>query len=67
MSKGSTGRSRGFPSWYKGRLIREDRGGFWYGEREGKLFSQENKLVDKQMFDFITDRQREQAIAKKIR
>lgn len=67
MSKGTTGRSSSFPPWYKGRLLRETYGGFWYGEREGKLFTQEGKLVDKQMHDFITDLQRENAISSKIR
>ena len=67
MSKGTTGRSSSFPAWYKGRLIRDTFSGEWYGEREGKLFNQEGRLVNKANFDFITDLQREEAIAKKIR
>lgn len=61
---GRKGGNRGFPSWYRGKLVREDRGGFWYGDREGKLFKQEGKLVDKQMFDSLTDKQREEQIRK---
>ena len=50
------------PKWHKGRLRREAYGGFWYGEREGKLMYQEGKLVDKQMFDKLTDKQRQEQV-----
>ena len=58
--------NKGLPKWYKGRLRRETYGGFWYGEREGKLFEQEGKLVDKQMYDEITDKVREEQIQRRL-
>jgi hypothetical protein len=53
------------PRWYKGRLRYCDISGFWYGEREGKLFKQRGLLVDKQNFDTLTDEQREKAIKRR--
>ncbi len=64
---GRKGRNRGFPSWYKGRLRREAYGGFWYGEREGKLFEREGKLVDRRMNDTLTDKERDDEVQKRIR
>ena len=61
------GKSRGLPSWYKGRLVRESYGGFWYGEREGKLFKREDKIVDRKMNDSVTDKEREDAIQRRLR
>lgn len=59
--------NRGLPAWYKGRLIRDHYSGFWYGTREGKLFDQEEKLVDRANFDEVTDKQREDQIQRMAR
>ena len=59
---GRKGRNRGLPAWYKGRLVRDDIDGFWYGEREAKLFKQEGKLVSKHNFDTLTDKERQENI-----
>ena len=63
------GRSRGLPSWYSktGRLVREDIGGFWYGERSGKLFKRDGKIVDRKMNDTVTDKEREEDIQRRLR
>lgn len=66
MSRRTKARSRGLPAWYKGRLIRENYSAFWYGDREGKLFEQEGKLVDKQNYDSITDRERAEELKRRM-
>ena len=63
---GRIGGNRGFPPWYKGRLRNEAYGDFWYGEREGKLFTQEGKLVDRTMFDELTDKQRQEQVQRRM-
>ncbi len=63
---GRRGSSGKLPRWYKGRLRLESRSGFWYGEREGKLFMQEGKLVDKANLDTLTDIQREEQVKRII-
>jgi len=60
------GRSGHLPSWHKGRLINETFGDFWYGSREGKLSLQEGRLVDRQMRDSLTDKQRQDLIQQLI-
>lgn len=50
------------PRWYVGRLIRDDIGGFWHGEYEGKLFMREGKLVDRANYDSLTDKERDEQI-----
>lgn len=67
MSRGSKSKNRGLPKWYVGKLIRDDIDGFWYGEREGKLFKQRDILVSKHNLDFITDEQREKSIARRLK
>jgi len=67
MSKGSKSNNRGFPNWYKGRLVRDDIGGFWWGEREGKIFQQRGLNVSKKNFDFITEEQRQDMIKRRKR
>jgi len=64
MAKAS---NRGYPAWYKGRLVRDDISGFWYGEREGKLFPQRGLLVDKANHDTLTDAEREEQIQRRRR
>jgi len=54
--------NRGLPSWYKGKLVRDDIDGFWYGEREGKLFKQRGLNVSKKNFDSLTDEQRQEML-----
>ena len=54
------------PKWYKGRLRNEVHGDFWYGEREGKLFVREGKLVDRANFDTVTDKERADAIQRRM-
>ena len=60
-------RSRGLPSWHKGQLLYENYSGFWYGSREGKLIKREGKLVDKQNFDTITTKERNEQIQRRTR
>lgn len=60
-------RSKGLPSWTKGRLLYENYSGFWYGSREGKLIKQEGKLVDKANYDVVTIKQREEQIQRRVR
>ena len=64
---GRKGKSRGLPSWYKGQLLRDSISGFWYGSREGKLFEREGKLVDKRNLDTVTDKEREEAVQRRLR
>lgn len=64
---GHRGGNRGFPAWYKGKLIRDDIDGFWFGEREGKLFKQRGLNVSKKNFDSITDEQRQDQISRRVR
>ena len=64
---GRRGRAGRLPRWYKGQLIRENYSGFWYGSREGKLFNQEGKLVDRQNFDTLTDMERAEDIKRRMR
>ena len=59
---GRRGRSGSLPHWHKGKLIRDSYDGFWYGDREGKLFMQEGRLVSKKNFDTVTDKQRAENI-----
>ena len=61
-------RSRGgrLPRWYRGKLLRDFYSGWWYGEREGKLFNQEGKLVDRKNFDTVTDRQRAEDLKRRL-
>lgn len=61
------GSNHGLPSWHKGRLLLETFSDFWYGEREGKLFNQEGRMVDRANFDSLTDRQRAENIQRRIR
>ena len=55
------------PPSHVGRLRRCDICGFWYGEREGKLFKQRGLYVDKQCFDSLTNEQRENQVRRRIR
>ena len=55
------------PKWYKGQLIRETYGGFFWGEREGKLFEREGKIVDRKMNDSVTDLERMQSVQRRLR
>ena len=54
------------PRWYKGQLVRENYGGFWYGTESGKVWKQEGKWVDKQMHDEVTDNERAEQIARRM-
>lgn len=60
------GRPGRLPSWYKGQLILDDRDGFWYGHREGKLLRQNGLRVSKANFDSITDKQREDLVQARL-
>ena len=62
---GRRGSNKGFPAWYKGKLIRCDISGFWSGEREGKLFKQRGIMVDKANFDTLTDQQRAESVKRR--
>jgi len=61
------GRSKGLPSWYKGKLKRCDISGFWYGELEGKLFERDGKLVDRANFDTLTEKERQDLVQRRMR
>lgn len=50
------------PRWHKGRKRYEHYSGAEYGEREGKLFIREGKLVDKANYDTLTDKERAENI-----
>lgn len=50
------------PSWYKGKLKRCDVCGFWYGEREGKLFKQRGLWVDRACLDKLIEEERSDSI-----
>lgn len=47
------------PPSHKGKLKECAICGFWYGEREMKLFKQRGKWVDKACFDELTEEQRQ--------
>ena len=55
------------PRWAKGKLIYDDIDGFWYGEREGKLFKRRGLNVSKKNYDKVTDEERAEAIRRRLR
>jgi len=55
------------PSWHKGRLLNENYSDWWYGSREGKLFLREGKLVDRQNYDTVTEKERNEQIQRRMR
>jgi len=64
---GRRGGNRGFPKWYKGKLINEAFGDFWYGEREGKTWLREGKLTDRANSDTLTDKERQDMVQRRMR
>lgn len=54
------------PAWYKGQLIRDDIGGFWFGHREAKLFKRRGLTVDRKNYDTLTDKERQENINARI-
>jgi hypothetical protein len=62
-----TGRPGRRPAWYKGRKVLEHYSGAEYYENDGKLMTQEGKLVDKQNFDSVTDKERAEQVQRRIR
>lgn len=55
------------PVWYKGRKVLEHYSGFEYYEHDGKLFDREGKKVDRENYDQITIKEREEQIQRRIR
>ncbi len=55
------------PKSHKGRLIYDDVDGFWYGEREGKLFKRRGIMVSKKNYDSLTDEERIDQIKRRMR
>lgn len=53
--KGRAGRLR---RSHKGKLMYCDISGFWYGEREGKLFKRRGLWVDRKNYDSLTEDER---------
>ena len=55
------------PKWHKGKLIYDDIDGFWYGEREGKLFKRRGLNVSRKNYDSVTDEERFDLINRRMR
>ncbi len=62
--KGRGGGLGRIPVSHKGKLIKCDICGFWYGEREGKLLKQRGMWVCREDYDTLTDKQRQDSIKK---
>lgn len=53
------------PAWHKGKLKYCDISGYWYGEREGKLFKRRGIWVDRVNYDTVTDEERTEALKRR--
>ncbi len=51
------------PRSHKGILRYDDIDGFWYGDREGKLFKRRGLNVNRKNYDSLTDEERQRNIS----
>ena len=64
---GRRGRAGRLRHSHKGKLIFDDIDGFWYGERENKLFKRRGLMVSRKNYDSLTDVERANNIKARMR